>query len=138
LSGGFVAGLHAGLAYNTFPLMAGKWVPDGLYTLTPAYLNWFENATTAQFNHRVLAISVLIAVAVLWWIAVRMKSGRAAMIWVHAAAAMALAQVALGISTLLLRVPIPLAVAHQGGAVVLITLLLGACFFLRREAVTDR
>jgi len=137
LSGGFVAGVHAGLVYNTFPLMAGKWVPDGLYTLTPAYLNWFENATTAQFNHRVLAISVLIAVAVLWWTAVRMKSGRPAMIWVHAAAAMALAQVALGVSTLLLRVPIPLAVTHQGGAVVLITLLLGACFFLRREAVTN-
>jgi len=138
LSGGFVAGLHAGLSYNTFPLMAGQWVPDGLYTLSPAYLNWFENATTAQFNHRILALSVLIAVAVLWWVAIRMKSGAQAMIWVHAAAAMALVQVTLGISTLLLRVPIPLAVTHQGGAVVLITLLLGACFFLRRETLADR
>lgn len=134
LSGGFVAGLHAGLAYNTFPLMAGQWVPDGMYTLTPAYLNWFENAIAAQFNHRVLAISVLIAVFLLWLVATRGQPGKAAMLWVHAATAMALAQVILGISTLLLHVPVPLAVVHQGGAVVLITLLLGACHFLRRKS----
>ena len=58
LSGGFVAGTKAGLAYNTFPTMNGYWVPDGLYAIQPWWLNWFENATTIQFNHRMIAPSL--------------------------------------------------------------------------------
>ncbi len=56
LSGGFVAGLKAGHAYNTFPLMNGQLISDGLFTIAPAWLNLFENVTTVQFDHRLLAM----------------------------------------------------------------------------------
>ena len=56
-AGGFVAGLHAGLTYNTFPLMDGSFVPAGYATLKPFVLNWFENIAAVQFNHRVLAMT---------------------------------------------------------------------------------
>ena len=51
-SGAFVAGLDAGLVYNTWPKMADRWVPDDLWALSPRTKNIFENATTVQFNHR--------------------------------------------------------------------------------------
>ena len=62
LLGALVAGLKAGLTYNTWPLMDGKLVPDGLLSMTPWYLNPFENITMVQFNHRVMAY-VLLALA---------------------------------------------------------------------------
>ena len=55
VAGGFVAGLHAGLTYNTFPLMDGSFVPAGYAQLQPFVLNWFENVAAVQFNHRLLA-----------------------------------------------------------------------------------
>ena len=54
-SGGFVAGLKAGFTYNTFPLMNGQWIPNGLLLMEPVWRNLFENITTVQFNHRLLA-----------------------------------------------------------------------------------
>ena len=53
-AGAFVAGLDAGLVYNSFPKFADRWIPDDLMALTPKWKNWFENATTTQFTHRVL------------------------------------------------------------------------------------
>ena len=55
LLGGLVAGLKAGAGYNTWPLMDGQLVPDGLGVMQPWYLNLFENAMTVQFNHRMVA-----------------------------------------------------------------------------------
>ena len=52
--GAFVAGLDAGLVYNSFPKFAGRWVPDDLFALSPKWKNLFENATTVQFNHRLM------------------------------------------------------------------------------------
>ena len=52
--GAFVAGLDAGLVYNSFPKMGGQWIPDDLMTLSPKIKNVFENTTTVQFNHRIL------------------------------------------------------------------------------------
>ena len=66
VSGGFVAGLDAGFAYNTFPLMQGQWIPDGLWLMQPFYRNLFENLITVQFMHRVLALASLLAVGLLW------------------------------------------------------------------------
>ena len=57
LSGGLVAGLNAGAQFNTFPLMAGQWIPDGLYYMEPWYANIFENMMTIQFNHRYVAMT---------------------------------------------------------------------------------
>ena len=131
MSGAFVAGLKAGFTYNTFPLMAGKLVPDGLWSITPAYLNFFENVTTVQFTHRLLAMLTFVAVIALWFGAQRTGLGRPQRLWLHAAALAAVVQVALGISTLVLRVPVSLAALHQAGAMVLLTVLLGLVYAAR-------
>jgi cytochrome c oxidase assembly protein subunit 15 len=131
ISGAFVAGLKAGLIFNTFPTMQGDWLPPGLYAMRPAYLSLLEDPTTVQFNHRVLALLTLTSVlAVCIHVLIR-RAGVKARGWAYAAAAMALVQVGLGISTLLLKVPVALATAHQAGAVLLFTLALCLSFELR-------
>jgi cytochrome c oxidase assembly protein subunit 15 len=118
LSGGFVAGLDAGLTYNTFPLMDGRFVPAGYAQIEPFWRNWFENVAAVQFDHRLLAVSTFAACVLLWVGGRRLADGRPAFGLLLGAACL---QVALGISTLLLVVPIPLAAAHQAGAVLLFT-----------------
>jgi len=119
--GGFVAGLNGGLVYNSFPLMGGQLIPGDAFQLP-----WspFEDPVTAQFIHRWLAIaSVLLAISL--WLrrgALRISTSKP----IGLLAAMAVIQAGLGIATLLLIVPIPLAAAHQAGAVVLWTLVLWA------------
>jgi len=126
MSGGFVAGLDAGLTYNTFPLMDGGIIPDGLWAKSPGYLNLFENITTVQFNHRILAETTLVLIVGLWLIVRKsdlpMETRRA----FHALMAMGLVQVALGITTLLYVVPVPIAALHQAGALILFTFVLWA------------
>uniref|UniRef100_A0A1A9VK04 Uncharacterized protein n=1 Tax=Glossina austeni TaxID=7395 RepID=A0A1A9VK04_GLOAU len=63
--GAFVAGLNAGLIYNTFPLMDGQIVPEDLFFLHPIWLNIFENRATVQFIHRALALLILALVVIL-------------------------------------------------------------------------
>lgn len=123
-SGGFVAGLKAGLAYNTFPLMDGQWIPDHLYVLQPFWLNWFENITTVQFNHRVIGWFLVILIPVFSY-AVR-KRGITARSRTVALffPLLILGQFLLGITTLLLGVPVATAAAHQGGAIVIFTVAL--------------
>ena len=121
LAGGFVAGTRAGLTYNTFPLMDGRLVPEGYAQLRPFVLNWFENIAAVQFDHRLLAVATAVVIMLAWaagWRAVLPRPVRTAL---HGLVAIALLQVALGITTLLLVVPIPLAAAHQAGAVLLLT-----------------
>lgn len=128
LSGAFVAGLDAGFAYNTFPLMDGDLLPPGLYGLSPFYISMFEDITTVQFNHRLLAELLFVVVAVFWFKARRRKLTAAARLAVNCLAAAVLVQVALGITTLLLVIPVPLAVAHQAGAVVVFMTALWALY----------
>lgn len=61
--GAFVAGTNAGLTYNTWPLMDGRLIPNGLAVLSPWYMNLLENVTTIQFTHRALAYLLLILAA---------------------------------------------------------------------------
>ena len=123
-SGGLVAGLKAGLAYNTFPLMDGRLVPDGLMKLEPWYANVFENAATVQFDHRLLALGVFLTAVIVW------LSGRASAApprvryALVALLVVAVVQVMLGIATLLLHVPVALGSAHQAGALVVFTVAL--------------
>lgn len=126
LSGGFVAGTRAGFAYNSFPLMDGRWVPEGLTTLEPFWRNLFENVTTVQFNHRLLATSVLVALLLYAWALIRQPLPGRLRLGLHLMLLALGLQYLLGVSTLLLRVPVALGAAHQGGAVVLLT----ACLFL--------
>ncbi|MBC8339029.1 MAG: COX15/CtaA family protein [Rhodospirillales bacterium] len=120
VSGAFVAGLDAGHVYNTFPLMDGDLIPDGLGDMSPPYLNIFENVMTVQFDHRVLAITVLLSVAVFWWRAGRAGLADSQRLAAQVLGAVVVVQLGLGISTLLLVVPISLAALHQAGAVILL------------------
>lgn len=134
LAGGFVAGLNAGLVYNTFPLMDGRLIPEGLFVTTPFWLSFFEDVTTVQFTHRVLALTTLVAVMAFWLTSLRWPLSREARLAVHALAIVATIQVGLGIATLLLAVPIALGVAHQAGGVLLFTAALLTVFQLRPAA----
>jgi cytochrome c oxidase assembly protein subunit 15 len=124
LSGGFVAGIHAGLAYNTFPLMNGNWAPPEIFLLNPWYLNFFSNMATVQFDHRQIAWLLAILVPVFSWAALRagLPGRMRALVW--GMLVVLGIQLVLGVSTLLLAVPIPLAAAHQSGALLLFTLSL--------------
>jgi cytochrome c oxidase assembly protein subunit 15 len=137
LAGGFVAGTRAGLTYNTFPLMDGRLVPAGYAQLQPLWLNWFENISAVQFDHRALAVATMTAVFLLWAAGLRANLPKPARKALHALLAAAMLQVALGISTLMLVVPIPLAAAHQAGAVLLLTAAIVLRQTLCRAAVMD-
>jgi heme a synthase len=136
-AGGFVAGTRAGLTYNTFPLMDGALVPAGYAQLRPFVLNWFENIAAIQFNHRALAIVTLTAVVVLWAASLRSALPQRARLALHMLLAVAVLQVMLGMATLILAVPIPLAAAHQAGAVLLLTVAVFLRHSLRPTVLMD-
>ncbi len=122
LTGGFVAGIRAGFAYNTWPLMNGHWIPPEILMIEPWWRNFGYNMATVQFVHRTLALAVLAAG---WLLAWRVLADRATSAEARLAARLLaialLLQVLLGIATLLLVVPVGLGTAHQGGAVVVLT-----------------
>ena len=122
-SGALVAGLRAGKIYNTFPLMAGRVVPPGYAQLAPWWRNLFENHAAVQFNHRLLATTTFVAAVALWAV-LRGAADRRLAARMHLVLAAAMLQLALGIATLLLGVPIALGVAHQGGAALMMTAVL--------------
>ena len=104
--------------------MAGQWIPDNIMVLEPAWKNFFENVATVQFQHRVLAITLFFLIPVFWYLSTRNISSPRLRIGLHLLLAMIVVQVILGISTLLMVVPIPLAAAHQAGALLLLTIML--------------
>ena len=119
--GALVAGLDAGLTYNTWPLIDGAFVPGAarLWFVNPAWRNLFENTLTVQFDHRMVAYAIwLLAMlhAVDAWRS-RRAAGRALLL----AVAVTL-QAALGIATLLYQAPLPLALAHQVMAIMVFTI----------------
>ncbi len=127
LAGGFVAGLRAGLDYNTFPMMAGQVVPEGYARLSPWLLNWVENIAAVQFNHRALAtLTGLLAAASLWagW----HGPARPGLLALVAAVGV---QYALGVATLLYVVPVGLGTLHQTMAVLVLTAALVVLHQLR-------
>ncbi len=123
-AGGFVAGLDAGMGYNTWPLMDGQWAPKGLLIMQPVWRNFFENAMTVQFDHRLIAYIVALCAALYAW-RVQSKAAYAVLIAV-------LLQVGLGIWTLLAQVPLHLGLAHQGGAMI----VFAAAVWVMHEALS--
>lgn len=127
LLGGFVAGLDAGLTYNTWPLMDGRFIPQGLYG---GWLAAFEDVTTVQFNHRIGAYVVTGAVLALWLAGRRQGLSGIAAMSAHVLLGVLAAQVAVGIWTLLEVVPVWLGALHQFGAVAVLTAGLVHAFHL--------
>lgn len=118
--GAFVAGLRAGRTFNTWPLMDGKFFPDGYFLGAPGLNDLFETAAASQFNHRLGAYAL--AGAAIWFFAAARKSElrRPAMLMLAAI----LFQIALGIWTVLAATPIALGLAHQAGALAVFALTL--------------
>ncbi|MEP6998489.1 MAG: COX15/CtaA family protein [Betaproteobacteria bacterium] len=138
LAGSLVAGIHAGLGYNTFPLMNGQLVPPEIMSLEPWYRNFADNMATVQFDHRVIAWLLALMIPAFWF-RVRSAAGSPRVKLAAALLLVALVvQLALGIATLLLVVPVPLAALHQAGAVVLFAAALNVAHALRVESHADR
>jgi len=133
LLGALVAGLKAGKTYNTWPLMDGALVPDGLFIQAPWYRNIFENAAMVQFNHRMMAYIVVILTLAHAWRVVGMADARRVRISALLLAIVALAQTAIGIWTLLAWVPVSLGVAHQVGALALMAASVAHLHAIRRS-----
>jgi cytochrome c oxidase assembly protein subunit 15 len=131
IAGALVAGMNAGLIYNTFPLMAGGILPPDYGQLSPVWLNAFENPGAVQFHHRVVAIVTVLAVLTLLWRMVRSDLPTQRRLPVHLLAGAVLIQATLGISTLISVVPIGLAAAHQAGAVALFGVSIWVTYTLR-------
>jgi cytochrome c oxidase assembly protein subunit 15 len=124
LTGALVAGLDAGMGYNTWPLLAGAFVPPGLGAVSPWYLNLFENPLTVQFDHRMLGYAVVVAaLGQFLWLALK-RAPPALLGSAFTLALLAMLQMALGVWTLLLSVPITLGLAHQAGAVLVFVVAL--------------
>lgn len=135
VSGGFVAGIRAGKAYNTFPLMNGNFVPPEIFDIQPWYLNFFNNMATVQFDHR-LGAWVIAFLAPWFWLKLRAKSVAAEISAQTRLAAnvmlLAIAgQITLGILTVLNAVPVALGASHQAGSMVVMATLLWVSHALR-------
>jgi len=110
------------MAYNTWPLMDGHFIPtlNNLYIMAPTWVNHFENALTVQFQHRMVAYLIVALALLQAWLAVRGGNGpargRALLV-----AAVALSQAVIGIITLVLVVPLWAGILHQLGGVLLLT-----------------
>ena len=131
LSGSLVAGIRAGFAYNTFPLMNGQLVPPEILSLAPWYRNFADNMATVQFDHRAIAWLLALLIPVFWFLVRSQATAPRVKLAATLLLAALLLQLALGIATLLLVVPVPLAAAHQAGAVLLFAAALNAEHALR-------
>ena len=135
--GAFVAGTKAGLAFTTWPDMNGEWIPSDMAGLSPWYRNLFEDIATIQFNHRLMAY--VIAVAVLFNVFVVLRSPQRRRALIVSAVLVVLAvvgQIGLGIWTLLNAVPINLGIAHQGAAAIVFAVAVRHWHLTRRTAPT--
>jgi cytochrome c oxidase assembly protein subunit 15 len=131
VAGGFVAGTHAGFDYNTFPLMAGEWVPHDYARLSPVLRNLTENIAAVQFDHRLLATLTALACLTLVVVIVTARSLRPIRGPAFTLGGAVLVQYALGVTTLLLVVPVGFAAAHQAMAVLVLTAILVVLHGLR-------
>ena len=121
-SGGMVAGLDAGLVYNTFPLMGDTFVPLDILEFRPKFINFFENPVTVQFDHRILGITTFALILLIWFYARLMNFNSNIKKKTNILLIVVLVQICLGITTLLSYVTILAAIVHQLGSLVLFTI----------------
>ena len=137
LLGAIVAGLHAGLIYNTWPSMDGRVFPEGAVDLQPWWSNFFENAGLAQFDHRLVAYILAAAIFCLWVAQRRRQAPRASRSGSNVLLAIVLVQIALGVVTLLNQAPLALAALHQATAVALLAAALWNAFEERTVTIAQ-
>jgi heme a synthase len=125
ITGALMAGIRAGYAYNTFPLMNGHLVPPEILMIDPWWRNFGYNMATVQFDHRLFAWLLLGAVLVAWWRITRRTDNDAAHFWAHALLATAVLQFTLGVLTLINGVPLVMAALHQAGSVLVFSSAIG-------------
>jgi cytochrome c oxidase assembly protein subunit 15 len=134
LFGAFIAGTKAGLLWNTFPLMEGQLIPDGLLALNPFYLNFFENMKMFQFVHRL--IGTLLVVYSGWFFIKSQKqfynkySGLLFMTLMM--------QFYIGIMTLILKVPLLFGVLHQAIAAIILLIIVHILFLMNNSKFINR
>ena len=126
VSGAFVAGRQAGFAFNTFPLMEGRVIPEGYMELRPVYRNFFESVPSVQLHHRALAITTLASVSALWVQVQRMPLPPQLRLATDVLLLAVYGQLTLGVVTLINCVPVHLGSAHQAGALTLFSVVLFA------------
>ncbi len=134
LLGALVAGLDAGLVYNTWPLMEGRVVPHGLLPGHPWWINFFATVKTVQFDHRVIAYLVGCLAIALWLAARAKRLPRRVARSIDVLGLMIALQITLGVLTLVNVVPLPLAAAHQFGALLTFTACIVAVHALIRAS----
>jgi heme a synthase len=132
VAGGFVAGLKAGLTYNTFPLMDGHIIPEGWGMLHPWWKNLFENIPAVQFDHRLLATVTVVFALCVAALGNMFQPQGGLKLALAAVGVAACGQFLLGVATLLYAVPVSLGTLHQIGAVILLTAALALRHILRR------
>lgn len=126
--GAFVAGLDAGLVYNSFPLMGDSFIPHEVLNLDFSFSS-FSEPVFVQFSHRILAYILFIVITIFCFSSLRLKNNRFSTSIFYVVIAL-LIQMLAGIVTVLYMVPIPIALLHQLGAVLLLSCLLWSCFLL--------
>lgn len=137
LFGAFVAGLDAGLTYNSFPKMDGDWIPQGLWLIEPHWRNVFENVTMVNFLHRWWAFVVAAGIFIQSFLTLRLPLNVHAKTVLLMPAALVAVQIALGIATLLQRVPTGLAVTHQAVAALLFITNVVVAYLMHRRRETS-
>jgi cytochrome c oxidase assembly protein subunit 15 len=132
VAGAFVAGLDAGLVYNSFPKMADRWIPTDLWTFSPMWTNFFENPTMVQFQHRILGMTTLTGICLFYLTTRKLALTPRARLALNSLVTMSFIQVGMGISTLLLYVPVSLAALHQSGSLALLSFAIWLSTELKR------
>ena len=130
--GAFVAGLHAGHIYNTFPKMHQFWIPPELWLMQPFAINFFENMVTVQWIHRVLATLLGVLAIGMWVRSYQLETSFTAKMWILSVFSIVLIQYLIGVFTLVYHVPVWLGVLHQTVAMVLFGAVIGSIHFLNR------
>ncbi len=128
--GAFMAGTRAGFLYDTFPTMNGEWIPTGFATMNP-----FAHATSIHFIHRVLAWVTAASVVAFWWKTNRGIATLRQTLTSHLLLFAVALQFLLGVLTIVWNMPIALAVAHQGGGVLLLSIAVASAHAWRRETM---
>lgn len=121
--GAFVAGLKAGLIYNTFPKMGVNWIAKSATAFSPFYLNLIENPSMLQFIHRCFAWLLFFGVIGLYFIVQKKATSKKQVFAVRLLLYGVMLQFLLGMFTLLYSVPVVLGVAHQFGALILLSFM---------------